>query len=405
MTGFKDGSGTAVRDLEITPDNHLILMASDRLEKARELEILGGSFLTANVCTALSTKLEEADKDGDSRLSVQELKLWLDECAKEHNKKYPALSVPYPYLFGQQKGGFFLTLGNSPWEPYEIPFPDGSTMVVLPSKDEYGRALLVSKYPVTNKQYRDFVNEARGKVSEPVGEHFIDGRWQGSFYPWRHPEFEDPEKPVVCVNAEEASWYCFWLDESNIDGCYVSLPHVYEWDFAAFGTFYPNSDPQTWLSTGQIIHHKAQYPAIIDKSGGRTNIRGISDLIGNVWEWCGGTNDSFYEPVIINRPRETRRTEVRGGSYLDDLERTRPFVEAHLLEKGTRTSHSDLGFRISARMAVSHLPSEVQKALIGRERVSLSRLINARLMRNSSMRKRATWSEGKEAGKDDKVSM
>jgi chaperonin GroEL len=51
----------------IHPDNHLVLMASDRFEKARELDTLKGGFLTANICAALGEKFHEADKTGDGK--------------------------------------------------------------------------------------------------------------------------------------------------------------------------------------------------------------------------------------------------------------------------------------------------------------------------------------------------
>jgi hypothetical protein len=197
MTGLRDGAGTSVKDLEISPENHLVLMASDRLEKARELDEIQGGFLTTNICAALAEKLSQADKDGDNRISIHDLKQWLEERAKAHNRQFPDRTVPYPYLFGQQKGDFFLTIGASDWVPYELPWPDGSTMVVLPIRPTDGYALLIGKHPITNAQYRRFVEEGRGR--EPSGEHFIDSRWQGSFYPWREVEFSDPEQPVVCV--------------------------------------------------------------------------------------------------------------------------------------------------------------------------------------------------------------
>lgn len=113
MLGLKSGLELPVEEVTIKPDNHLILVASSRLEKARELEILRGSFLTANICSALSDKFNEADKDKDGKLSIQDLKLWLEKCAKEHNKAFQKDQVPSPYFFGQERGKFFLASKSS----------------------------------------------------------------------------------------------------------------------------------------------------------------------------------------------------------------------------------------------------------------------------------------------------
>src|SRR6266702_1478129 len=111
--GLKDAAGVPVQELEISPDNYYVLMASDRLETARELETLQGSFLTMNIAAALDEKFVEADKDEDDRISMQDLHHWLEDRAKIHNQLYPSTKVSYPYLLGKQKGEFYLTLAAS----------------------------------------------------------------------------------------------------------------------------------------------------------------------------------------------------------------------------------------------------------------------------------------------------
>lgn len=379
MTGFKDGTGTAVRDLEIAPDNHLVLMASDRLEKARELDSMSGSFLTSQMCAALGEKLDEADKDGDNRLSVHDLKLWLDERAKEHNKKNPSLAVPYPYLFGQQKGDFFLTARKPTWVPFEIPWPDGSIMVVLPIYSLYN-AFLIGKYPVTNLQYKKYVDLGWSKYASsifkenaiPVGEQYIDGEWKGPFYPWDDPRFSDPDKPVVCVRASNAADYCDWVNGLSVESLSNShsstkLPSPKLWDFAAFGTLYPTRNPHEWLNSSAQIHDNSFSPAQLDREGLRTNIRGVSDLIGNVWEWCQERHSILIDtepgPTVMSPYRIQNYYEVRGGSYLDKIKHIEPFLSAYKLSQGEKTSHSDLGFRISAKISLNSLPTEVQQSI------------------------------------------
>src|ERR1044072_3347881 len=217
----KGKSGVPVKELPIEPDNYLVLMASDRLEKAREFPYLNGSFLASSICEALSEGFFEADRDEDQRISIQDLMDWLKRRASSHNS-YSQEKVPYPYIFGQQRGqSFYLSVDIEDWRPYEIPWPDGSTIVILPiAPDWEGLAVGLGKYPVTNYQYRTFM-EATGSseslierllmrrsanISEPVGEHFDhDSRkWSGPFSPWKDRQFPDPEKPVACVSYDDS---------------------------------------------------------------------------------------------------------------------------------------------------------------------------------------------------------
>ena len=52
--------------------------------------------------------------------------------------------------------------------------------------------------------------------------------------------------------------------------------------------------------------------------------------------------------------------ELRGGSFLDDLERTPPFFDSHRLKDGLETRHSDLGFRLAAFIPLGTLDSTVR---------------------------------------------
>jgi len=128
-TGLK-GVGIPIEDLQIAQANHLILMASDRLEQAREFDEYEGSFLCSAILKALGADFYEADEDKDSRVSIQDLMVWLEQSAADHNRRN-RLRVPQPYLFGQRKGEFFLTKSLE-WKPYQVGLPDLSAVVILP---------------------------------------------------------------------------------------------------------------------------------------------------------------------------------------------------------------------------------------------------------------------------------
>jgi len=357
--GFKDASAVPVEET-VKPENFLVLMASKRLERARELDELQGGFLAFNIRSALTESFYDVVADDSSRLSVQQLKRWLEQRAREYNRSHSAEQVPVPYLFGQQKGELFLTIDDSDWITNEVPWSDGSSLVVLPIRPDYGRAFCLAKFPVTNGQYKTIIG------TEPEGEHFVvdpkakSGKWTGPFHPWQVPAFAGPDQPVVCVSYQEAQKYARAVNSMQ-DGLAgdreTFLPTTSIWDFAAFGTDSPPRRPKAWMSKTSEVHHQASSPAAIDIHGARTNGLGLADMIGNVWEWCA-PGESPLARVTLGVPDE--RPEVRGGSYLDDVSRTPVSLTIHALPERERTRHSDLGFRIAGSVPVEILPETVQ---------------------------------------------
>ncbi len=116
------------------------------------------------------------------------------------------------------------------------------------------------------------------------------------------------------------------------------------------------------------IHHNSKAPAKIDLEGGRDNILGISDMFGNVWEWCATVTRADFNriPLIaVWRHEQSKfpQAQLRGGSFLDNLNHIEPSLLSLMLEDGWVTKHSDLGFRIAARIPVETLPADLKAAL------------------------------------------
>jgi len=267
-----------------------------------------------------------------------------------------------PFLMGSAKGDKTAYEGERPRHSLELP------------------AFLVSRYPVTNTQYRPFVEG--GGYDEPhhwtpegwawrTGERepdlsliddkdlrksyadWLEGRpleKRGQPFWWDHPRWGLPNRPVVGVTWYEAMAYCRWLQEqlqianrkSQIaNGKWqiwrggqletwsgepattaVRLPTEAEWEKAARGT-----DGRPWPWANEWAAGKAN----TDESGiGETSAVGAFpagaspcgalDMAGNVWEWT----TSLYRPYPYRSgdgredPGAEGRRVVRGGSWLFD---------------------------------------------------------------------------------------
>ena len=213
---------------------------------------------------------------------------------------------------------------------------DGETQVSV----TLTRAYRMSRTEVTVGQFRKFVTS---RTYKPEAE--CDGRGgvgvdesTGSFkqkpeYTWKNAGFPQTEShPVVNVSWNDAVAYCEWL--SAAEGQRYRLPTEAEWEWACrAGTrtaWSSGSDPEGLATTGNVADGTAKakfsgWTTISGKDGFvctapvgqfRANGFGLSDMHGNVWEWCG---DWYGEKLAGGRDPAgalsgSRRVN-RGGSW------------------------------------------------------------------------------------------
>jgi len=173
----------------------------------------------------------------------------------------------------------------------------------------------ISKTPVTNLQYQEFVlaigYHAPGITPENYQEqnlrvHSYDDTKPYAWRSYLYPENRG-EHPVVLVSQEDAVAYALW--KSREDGVEYRLPTALEWEKAARGTdgrYFPwgnewDNDRTNWQRSG--VDGTSPVDSFPDSS-----LYGATDMAGNVFEF---TSDTFTRDQQV-------RTIMKGCAW-DDL--------------------------------------------------------------------------------------
>jgi formylglycine-generating enzyme required for sulfatase activity len=191
---------------------------------------------------------------------------------------------------------------------------------------DIGYDYYIDVFPVTNKQYKEFVDDTNREIP------FRDEDWAEA-YSW-DPKSRTYNKgvdnhPVVLVSYNDAEEFCKW--RSAKEGGDYRLPTEEEWEKAARGTDgreYPwgndfdykmlncadyhvgktLKDYDEWAEEFEDDFYKNNKNKALTAECGRftegVSPYGCLDMAGNVWEWT----DSIYED------QETEKV-MRGGSW------------------------------------------------------------------------------------------
>lgn len=127
----------------------------------------------------------------------------------------------------------------------------------------------IGKYPVTNRQYLEFVRQTGQAVNPEAG-------WNG-----QAPPPDRMDCPMIGVTWYQAVEYCAWLSQQT--GRRYSLPTEAQWEKAArgpAGTLFPWGDE--WQD-GRSNPNPAQISAVGHYPA--QNEYNVYDMVGNVREW------------------------------------------------------------------------------------------------------------------------
>jgi formylglycine-generating enzyme required for sulfatase activity len=217
-----------------------------------------------------------------------------------------------------------------------------------PQRRVYVPAYRMAKYPVTNAQFRRFVEDG-GYEDEACWS--ADGwAWQhrtaeeeaglpswrqraGRREPgyWRDPRLNRPNAPVVGVTWYEAEAYCRWL--SAREGRDYRLPTEAMWEKAARGGLEIPTETHPDAPLRENPNPGRRYPwgEAFDPERANTgeddiaeptavgvyplgaSPYGAQDMMGNVWEWCADRFGPYQDPH--GPPKAGTSRLLRGGAW------------------------------------------------------------------------------------------
>ncbi len=248
-----------------------------------------------------------------------------DEAVQETIRRRAAAAEALARI--EQGGGTGPAFWRLPYgEPVWVDVPAGEFWMGSESAQSYADErpihrvhldrFLIARTPVTNAQYRIFVEKAGRKP--PQG-------WDGD-----KPPRGRESHPVVNVSWHDALAYCRWLSEMT--GKAISLPSEAQWEKAARGASdrreYPWGDD--WDPTKcncSELNLGDTTPVGVFPEG--ASPYGCLDMAGNVWEWTRSlwgedvSEPTYRYPYVAGDGREDLaagdkvRRVLRGGSYID----------------------------------------------------------------------------------------
>ena len=180
----------------------------------------------------------------------------------------------------------------------------------LPQHQVYLSTYEISRYEITNAQYRAFI-EATDRPT-PRGHNGEET--------WGDETLNGDTQPVVGVTWFDAQAFAEWVGGS--------LPTEAQWERAARGTetrTYPWGDTPPRARQHANFARRYNRPMPVGQFPKGASPDGIADLAGNVWEWCldeysptayqRNSGDVSRNPINLRFRDVLRARVIRGGAW------------------------------------------------------------------------------------------
>lgn len=191
---------------------------------------------------------------------------------------------------------------------------------------------MMDKTEVTNAEYHEFVEATK---------YIPPSNWSQ-----RRPLEGTETMPVGYVSLEDAKAFAAW--RSQRDGITYSLPTEIQWEYAARNGDKENLYPwgNQWVVEHAVTNVAGSDPTVVGSKPGGNNIWGVTDLIGNVWEWTDTEIKSYPGApgdIVVKGP--DKRIVLRGGSAHEDLVKLK-ITSTFRVDVSEKQKSKTVGFRL-----------------------------------------------------------
>ncbi len=263
----------------------------------------------------------------------------------------------------QKFRGYREYIGDVPLEMVLI--PNGTFTMGAPESEERSydderpqhnvtiSEFLMGRYPITQEQWRAIASRTNLKVE-------LDLNQDPSDFKESYEDIDRWQRPVENVNWYEAVEFCQRL--SKLTRRNYRLPSEAEWEYACrAGTTTPfhfgetiTTDLANYNGTGDYGSYgrglKGEYREQTTPVGyfKVSNSFGLSDMHGNVWEWCADEwHENYKNAPTDGKPwlnGDKSRSPLRGGSWDYNPDQCR---SAYRYDNNRRDNHVySIGFRV-----------------------------------------------------------
>jgi len=211
---------------------------------------------------------------------------------------------------------------------------------------------LVSRYPVTVGEFREFVEDVEYITdAEKYGGAFVynnfEWKKEKDAY-WDNPYFDQSNQhPVVCITWNDADAYCHWLSEKR--GEEYRLPTEAEWEFVcragSSGEWYFGNNELDLVNHGWYDENSEYKTHPVGEK--IKNPWDLYDMYGNIWEWCEDDYSKSYDNVPVDGSAfygKVNQKILRGGSWLYGASDNTSYSRG---KHNLMSNFSNFGFRLT----------------------------------------------------------